>query len=224
MSDFLSNLIATNLRGMNVLQPRLPSLFEPPVAVSGPFQGSISDLGPGLPVVEPRAASPEHRGQNPSPNPAPLPPASRGVIDVGERTGAKRPDPVGSNPIAGARVVSSPEFPPIRTQRHIAVESEGGRSIVIEPLIRSMRETIIRPAREAMPSQSPSAFRPDSRGGSPPGSDLPFAHAEPAVNVTIGRIEVRALPAADQQRRPHGGARVMGLEEYLRGRARGENR
>ncbi len=48
----------------------------------------------------------------------------------------------------------------------------------------------------------------------------PAAPLPPAtINVSIGRIEVRATPALSQPQKPRIGAQVMGLDEYLRERS-----
>lgn len=49
--------------------------------------------------------------------------------------------------------------------------------------------------------------------------------AEPVIQVTIGRIEVRATPAPRAPARERPAARpAVDLEEYLRQRAKGEGR
>jgi hypothetical protein len=63
-------------------------------------------------------------------------------------------------------------------------------------------------------------------GNLTPGPHLPLAQqseiqAAPTINVTIGRIEVRATTPATQPRRQPPGAQTMSLDEYLRRRNQG---
>jgi hypothetical protein len=51
MSNYLSNLVARNLSGMEVIQPRLPSLFEPIQGVSGSI--AIPEFGLEQQIVDP---------------------------------------------------------------------------------------------------------------------------------------------------------------------------
>ncbi len=44
--------------------------------------------------------------------------------------------------------------------------------------------------------------------------------AEPDIHVTIGRIDVRAVPEGKAAARPRAASPVMGLDEYLRQQAR----
>jgi hypothetical protein len=47
---------------------------------------------------------------------------------------------------------------------------------------------------------------------------------EPTINVTIGRVEVRAMLPATSQRKQSPNTPMMGLDEYLRNRAKGDGR
>jgi len=57
----------------------------------------------------------------------------------------------------------------------------------------------------------------------PPIAPLPpaAATAPPTINVTIGRVEIRAVPPLAQQRAKPKPATVLSLEDYLRQRAKG---
>ena len=57
------------------------------------------------------------------------------------------------------------------------------------------------------------------------GPERPLSKPEPVINVTIGRIEVRATPVSTQPvHTPRSTPPVMTLDEYLRRRAEGERR
>jgi hypothetical protein len=47
------------------------------------------------------------------------------------------------------------------------------------------------------------------------------ATASPTINVTIGRVEVRAVPPPAQHRAKPKPSSVLSLEDYLRQRAKG---
>jgi hypothetical protein len=57
----------------------------------------------------------------------------------------------------------------------------------------------------------------------PPIAPLPpaAATAPPTINVTIGRVEIRAVSPPAQQRAKPKPATVLSLEDYLRQRAKG---
>jgi hypothetical protein len=58
---------------------------------------------------------------------------------------------------------------------------------------------------------------------SPAGPKRPISQPEPVINVTIGRIEVRATPASAQPvQKPRSTPPVMTLDEYLRKRSKGD--
>lgn len=57
------------------------------------------------------------------------------------------------------------------------------------------------------------------------GPEKPVSQPEPVINVTIGRIEVRATVSPQKQSpKPEKRPPVMGLEEYLRQRSKGHDR
>ena len=88
---------------------------------------------------------------------------------------------------------------------------DGGRGAVIPIPVEIERPFDIRP-----PSAAPASRRDEARGGPP------AAAAAPVVNVTIGRVEVRAVsPAAARPRNDRTGAGPMSLDDYLKQRRGG---
>jgi hypothetical protein len=118
------------------------------------------------------------------------------------------------------------EWPPPQTAptRHDDVISEndarrarpgsvedGGRGAVIPIPVEIKRPFDIRP-----PSAAPASRRDGARG------EPPAAAAASVVNVTIGRVEVRAVsPAAARPRNDRPGAGPMSLDDYLKQRRGG---
>jgi hypothetical protein len=66
--------------------------------------------------------------------------------------------------------------------------------------------------RDEPPRESTLAPR---RAQSPPPQSARVAAPAPDVHITIGRVEVRALPAAARQPRAGGTAQAVTLEQYL---------
>jgi hypothetical protein len=109
-----------------------------------------------------------------------------------------------------------------------------------EPRAPAILGTQVSPSGIAQPAQreepTPSLALPPPRAQSlipPPGrprfDPAPTAQrigaaAEPSVQVTIGRIEVRAVNEAAPQEKTHDHSPVMSLDEYLKARARGASR
>jgi hypothetical protein len=78
--------------------------------------------------------------------------------------------------------------------------------------------------RESLTRSTPQAIVPTIRA-LPPFAPLSPARAPPpTINVTIGRVEVRAMPPPAQQRARPKPAKVLSLEDYLRQRANGGRR
>lgn len=223
MSDFLSNLIDTHLRGTNVLQPRLPSLFEPPPALGESPGGSVEVLQGAMPF-EPRAfRSADWAPASPASG---TPAGTPGGGGIGRETPVreKRADSIVSGPVARKDSGTQQGRNAVRTERREEVESVQTRSAVIQPEVRTIREAVLLREREAVPADSPSQARSVVGGRAPADSEMTSAAAGPVVNVSIGRVEVRVPGPAPEPRRPREDARVMGLEEYLRRRAGGEGR
>jgi len=71
------------------------------------------------------------------------------------------------------------------------------------------------------------AVRAESQKGTSGSTSLSHTAApqmEPTINVTIGRVEVRATLPAPTPRKQASAPQLMGLDEYLRKRARGDDR
>jgi hypothetical protein len=101
-------------------------------------------------------------------------------------------------------------------------ESEEKKSnLAYLPVVRQADKITVQPrvALRVENQQSPDRLRPSFQQ---PVIQQAEATVPPTINVTIGRIEVRATaPAAAQARRQLSAAPAMSLEEYLRRRERG---
>jgi len=73
---------------------------------------------------------------------------------------------------------------------------------------------LVTPAIAIAPAQSPAQFSEFATAEPPP---------TPTIQVTIGRIEVRATPPPSTPSKPRSTPAVMGLNDYLRQRAKGAN-
>jgi len=127
---------------------------------------------------------------------------------------------------AGRRsdIIKSPLLDAVASASHaVNAREETGRlqpAVALKPLV--MPEP---PERELPARSDVQAIVPTIRP-SPPIAPLPpaTATAAPTVNVTIGRVEVRAVPPPAQQRAKPKPAMVLSLEDYLRQRAKGVSR
>lgn len=105
----------------------------------------------------------------------------------------------------------------VPTTGEVRDEKRGRRSDSVEPaamvtLVLSDRQRIV-----LEPTTAP--YRP-TREGFP--VEMPEAHLAPVVNVTIGRIEVRAAPATSPRQSTEArGPKPMSLDEYLKQRGSG---
>ena len=221
MSDYLSNLAAKSLDLTGVIQPRLVSLFEPPDAAGGsverpsesrplatdmqvPFDMPHPPGGlttpPGLPTAA-RLFVPK-TPQQPGPDRPTLAAAA-----AGDATGAAPPRGVaeGQRQPALEPAIPRPEPFRVRTQR-----GPLPATVVVRPHVMSHIDPI-RPVEPAapVPAVLPKAMRKPA----------------PTIQVTIGRIEVRAitLPAPPAPRfKPARPGPALSLDDYLKQRNEGK--
>lgn len=208
MRDFLDNLLDQHSDAAPRIMPRLPSLFEPEVSRSG------LDL-----AVKEEAATPE------------------GTDILQQPFRVVQP--------VGPAAVAEPVRPIVSPARTVPVEEENP-SVKVDlnspALSLAPRETsILLPSSQEQGSlqggDEERARRLNQGFLNPPtplivpvipamtGPERPMSQPEPVINVTIGRIEVRATVSQRKQTpKPESGTAVMGLEEYLRRRSGGQDR
>lgn len=245
VSDFLDRLATRAIGGDSVLTPRLPSLFEPMrrVSVMPPVQ-DVQEERDRLPVDDEVIATPpmprsksrvaeavdpvEARRVPPSAREQVMPPTKR------ERDASKE-----ASPAAASQTVR----PDAATQLHATIIRHTEHDVVPRDAVRP-RQTRLEPASTPPKEQS----REDWGVLLPPSAPVfatPVAMAAPAqglessrsvaasaglprggggettVHVSIGRIEVRAAPAAVTAATPRRqDARPSSLDEYLRERGK----
>ncbi|WP_143109317.1 hypothetical protein [Dyella sp. OK004] len=246
MSDFLDRLAARAIGSDSVLTPRLPSLFEPMqrVAVMPPVQGvqverdrlpvgdEVTETPP-MPTSRSRAADAvdpvEARRAPLSVREQMAPPAQH------ERVAFKEASP---------SVAPQTARPAEATQLHTTIIRHTEHDVVSRDAVRP-RQTRLEPAstppmersREdqgvLLPPAAPvfatpvataaPARRPESSRSAAASSGLPHSETgETTVHVSIGRLEVRAAPAAMTAATPRrqDAARPSSLDEYLRERGK----
>ncbi|PZO52630.1 MAG: hypothetical protein DCF15_13590 [Phormidesmis priestleyi] len=121
-------------------------------------------------------------------------------------------------------LVIAPAAPmPAPVSAHAALDIRPAiESVSSTPVAPSVGEpTMIRSAG-VMVSTNPLLASPSIRSLlAEPVEPLPKVSSAPTINVTIGRIEVRAMPLASAQAKPRSASSVMSLNEYLRKRGGG---
>ena len=233
MSDFLGKLVERSLSGSSAVRPRLETIYNFPTENSGRFFGA-EEQREAMATPSPDKGSDRISRIEAMRQPAPQASAEIGSVSVPiaisslqqstDRPSQRqvtsednaelrppKPDALDS-PRIGAPIESSPQsvVPEIRTQK------------VIE-LIRRESPRLREPGR-------PREFRAISQSAPPfrtvtPRSEAREDSAANSINVTIGRVEVRAtLPQPAASEKPRATAPIMSLEEYLRERAGGNRR
>lgn len=264
MSNYLNSLVARQLDRESLVQPRLPSLFEPP-AFAGlahgldavDSRGPIEPVAPGkLPTVEPIEAECIVAVQPEAGNPITPRSGSRSSFSSSpdetpgtEWRGRQNVESIASLP--AELVTDQPDevAPPVT-----APQAQGATSITITPrslvspetspvprqnihqppgqLIQTtINETVSNETRGRVESKrdprivEPRVVLPNEnrRAGNNSVMPGPFPTSEPApvINVTIGRIEVRATTPATPPRKQPSAKPLMSLDEYLQRRTRG---
>ena len=295
MSDFLNNVIAKNLNFAPVIQPRLPSLFEPPRAAGKWFAGYAagSDELETAPLRTEHAADfPEPAITAASPGIASRRPAAQ-LLPMAQDEFPPLPDtmkitmipemrqPPGqllqlSRPILSPPVGTGLETSPIRNVLDSAsmltppqpfsnlqpTVSESHPITGVAPMVRANEAPWVPPRRDengtrlrnateqprqhapespvverivapgepqplAVASKAPSVIvQPQIKRYVKPILPTPAKSVEkpepaPTIQVTIGRIEVRATPPSPPSRKQTSVPSIMSLEEYLRRRQGG---
>jgi hypothetical protein len=246
MSDYLGNLTARTVSPSVAVRPQLPSLFEPAPATRE--TKSRPEFQQENFVEQPPVTRPSEKL---APMPLSIPTPHQSVFREPEQTVPEisrarriletsqesepavqprilrrvaptlREDKPSNSTRRRSDVIKSPLRDVIASASHaVNAREEAGQSqpaVALKPLV--MPEP---PERELPARSDVQAIVPTIRP-LPPIAPLPPATATPAptVNVTIGRVEVRAVPPPAQQRAKPKPATVLNLEDYLRQRAKG---
>jgi hypothetical protein len=244
-SDFFERLIDKALRTDAGVAPRLRSLFEPvpPAAPANWLEETENDTtavpaahrSQEVPTEPRRLLEPDRKpsrdiAARPAENESSTIFVDAAIDDHSPELAVPRaparlvaPDPVDAAPSAPRAVAAAPLAPdrapasvslaPARRRdenaQGDAVPSDAPALPQLVPDSRLIIERVF-----AAPSPAAQRRQPDDRYGEP--SQAPAA---PSVNITIGRVEVRAVsaPAAKPRVEPRG-RQPLGLDEYLKRR------
>lgn len=226
MSDFLTNLVAPQAE--TVLEPRLASRFE----ASGEtgLQTQVEELetqaapaqtllvAPTTPIIhlarpiESPMVSPQplvHPQQEDQTEGVPVPPET--IPNLLQERIIERLVPGPQADLPGAK--EPPLVPPQTLPIEKMVESTHTIEKSLEVRLETLREVLVpqvqpllQPPPPAMPAQGVREVV-----SQPP-------NAEPTIQVTIGRIEVRAAAPSKPQARPEKPRGILSLEDYLKRR------
>lgn len=282
MSDFLSNLVTRSLGATQVIQPRLPSLFEDAMpyalspAIEQPDQTHSTSNRKGLRNSQtgpelPHADEHPHFAQQPA-----SAPVNRDTESLPSHVQAESPrnaayaapvlqaaDGASTQPnsLPGERRIERPEFRRNKGYAHdrippATVDHSGAHPQAFFPAkaadqresALALNETIAaassRSPQQAkdfaarsvaadpiQPRKADSAARAIATNEPPRRVHLEFARhipplsqarpAEPSIQVTIGRIEVRAASAPPPPAKEQKASSVMSLSDYLQRTRRG---
>jgi hypothetical protein len=240
MTDFVNRLLGQ--AGAPAVRPAVTSLFEPmPTVVGQPSlpMGEVTDEPPPetrTPTVEKQTVV--HAAVHPQPG-TPAPASRAPAVEPSVRVVAAQPVEVAPAVVpddqpelsqdAGGKPTPEREAMPTRNPDPAAP------AVVAAPPADGTRVVHVRSSQLVRPDPDPPRGHPvePATRGQPPQlparPPLPAVArrepAEPTVHISIGRVEVRAVPEAVAPKRaePHRQA-VLSLDDYLRGRAGGERR
>jgi hypothetical protein len=243
MSDFLDRLAARAIDGRTALAPRLPSLFEPlqrapimPPAEAGEVPAHHRDMAsaaPALPIAAPSPREPARAAESVERSAARVVPVDRTAAQAPARAAANSlHEPMPSSPMVPVPVHSVVVE---RSGTPVTPERQAASSSPVQP-----RQVHVAPARQETARMPPSggALLPApapvfvATRTTPAGSGRTVAAraaaartegnaaatGEPAVHVSIGRLEVRAAPVAAAPPRRRDGPQPSSLDDYLRQR------
>jgi hypothetical protein len=243
MSDFLDRLAARAIGSETALSPRLPSLFEPlqrapimPPADAGEVPAHHRDMASTAPVVPVAASSPREPARaagSVERSAARVVPVDRAAAPARAAPNSPR-EPRPSSPMVPVPV---PSVVVERSGTPVAPERQAVGSSPVQPrqvhVAPARQETARTPAPGGALLPAPASVFAATRT-TPAGSGRTVtaraaaartegkaaAAVEPVVHVSIGRLEVRAAPAAAAPSHRREEPRPSSLDDYLRQRGK----
>jgi len=243
MNDYYTTIAASNLGFVRPLQPRIPSLHEPPVPGSDSveqesvvgFESNVMQAGGVASSVETPQPAADSRNQSKETEAEIM---QRGELRESAATVQTEKDERGAQP-ATAPTHSLPRTSdaqtildePRRTRAFLRQESIASETIQIQEVGSTpiVPDAPIRSESQPVPSTKRNDPVLTTNGiesltpKSVPAFPSPSKSSEPTIHVTIGRIEVTAVTRAPVAKKPKSAPVVsrLSLEEYLkRGRER----
>lgn len=213
MSDYLTNLIARSFSSIEVIQPRLASRFESPQQLGEPIveqffeleqEDSVSPF-PSSSLNAPRLSSnPNLLSQSSNTDLRPLPSIQ---LEVGEQVVAPpMPEQPVLEPIEQQRFVEQFSIP---VETAPTVDSSSEFPLVSEARVPPQISPVMQPQIVPLPAPVKSSVSQEKA-------------APPTINVTIGRIDVRATTTSSPSRQPTKPPTPnLSLEDYLNARRGG---
>ena len=201
MSDFLFNLLARSSAAQPAIQPRLPSRFESPAA------GQFTEVQPSAPATTPAQMEPG------------ISSAPRSFATDQPATGK----PIGNATPSSAtakKAAHTNEATTLSTSHSVDASETGfsAKKTVVSSsaAIGQKKQGDIKPLQSFQQSSERPAFQPRQQNSLLPNEPRPAATV---INVTIGRVEVRAIQCAEPARKPAKPAPPkLSLDDYLQKR------
>lgn len=249
MSDYLGNLIVRTVSPAVAVRPQLPSLFEQvPVARGTRSRPEFEQEN----FVEQQPVTQPSEKLAPMPLSIPTPHQSvfrepeqtvpeicraRRILETSQEPQALvqprilrrvaptlREDKPSNSTRRRSHVIKSPVRDVSASASHEVSARE--ETLPSQPFIASKPITVLEPRERKLPKRPGVQPVVPVVRSLPPIPPLPpaAAIATPSINVTIGRVEIRAVPPPAQQRAKPKPANVLSLEDYLRQRASGVSR
>jgi len=241
VSDFLDRVATRALGSASMLSPRLPSLFEPAagggaavveeslqIQASSPKEPMTAPSLPDTRQAEGRATSADASAPSFAPKPPreiPAPTTTRERVILAEDVRLLVPDKPSAREPA---IETAPTL--VASHRDPAAAGELSQPrethVLHERIVTAPRQeqqfgTLLPPDKPVFATRQEPQAR-SARAGSPLSAKAaaiaPQASGEPAVQVSIGRIEVRATPAHAPTPRRQETPRPSALDDYLRQR------
>jgi len=203
-----------------------PSEYLEPMALSipTPRQGVVRGLRQTIPEISPARKIQEARQESePVPLAASIPESVQPRI-FPQAGPTLREDGLSKSTQCRSDSIKSPLLEIAASASHeVSAQEETRRS---EPAIALRPVVVPEPRERELPALSERQAIVRTIRPLPPIAPLPpaAAPASPAINVTIGRVEIRAVPPPAQERAKPKPARILSLEDYLRQRASGGSR
>ncbi len=236
MSNFLNNLVARTLNLAPVVQPRITSRFEPSTA---PPDQSVEVEAP--PPAEPHVTTTkviESRITEPAPPVVVVPPQieRERVINTIRNTHVESKHEVVQVPVVEKIHERVHTETRINTEKSTDSRLEIRENRIIEPApapkapdpFHPRLKTVVEPAPVTITKEVPQLIVPRVIEPAPVApvqrlEILPAPQVEPTetINVTIGRVDVRAVFSAQAPKAPVRASSTNSLDDYLKQRSEG---